>query len=222
MKKKGKLRFSKMMKKGKKGEVLKKKPKKEEKVLQEDIPEKQVVSETIPKKEISHLTPSTTKKIDKSISEEEKQENLEYMMFKVDNEFYGISIDYVKEIVNKIDLVKAPNLPAFVIGLLEMRERMVPVINLRKKFKIGKGAEGNSIIITSIRNEVVGFLVDKVVEIIRVNKQDVMDVPFIFDERERLYIAGIIEFNNDLISILRVENILEEEELTKIEKLSKE
>ncbi len=144
------------------------------------------------------------------------------MIFKVDNELYGISIDYVKEIVNKTDLMKAPNLPAFVIGLLEMREGMVPVINIRKKFKIGEGEGGNSIIITNIKNEIVGFLVDKVIEITKVEKDGIMDVPFIFDKKERSYIAGIVEINDDLISILRVENILEEEELVKIENLSKE
>ena len=135
---------------------------------------------------------------------------------------YGVKIDYVKEIVNKTELLTVPNLPHFVIGLLEMRKGMIPVINIRERFKIGKGNEGNSIIITHIKGELVGFLVDKVMEIIKVEKEEIMAVPFIFDEKERSYITGIIEFNDDLISILQVENILEEEELTKIENLSKE
>jgi len=210
MKEKRKLRFSKMMKKEKKHKMPKEKPQKE-KVLQKSAP---TTTPSPPEVEV--------KEKDEGILEKKEEKNFEYMVFKIDNELYGIRIDYVKEIVNKIELMQVPNLPPFVIGLLEMREGMVPVINIRKRFKIGEGEEGNAIIITNIRNEVVGFLVDKVMEIIKVEEDDIMAVPFIFDEKERSYITGIIEFNDSLISILSVENILEEEELTKIEKLSKE
>ncbi len=220
MKKKEKLRFSKMMKKEK---VPKKKMQREENTPEKNVQKKEI----IPEKPAKKVTPTTLpspeiRKIERPITEEKKQENFEYMVFKVDSEMYGVKIDYVKEIVNKTELLTVPNLPHFVIGLLEMRKGMIPVINIRERFKIGKGNEGNSIIITHIKGELVGFLVDKVMEIIKVEKEEIMAVPFIFDEKERSYITGIIEFNDDLISILQVENILEEEELTKIENLSKE
>ena len=220
MKKKEKLRFSKMMKKEK---VPKKKTQKKDNVSVKDMQKKEIIPGKPVKKMVPAALPSPEiRKIERPVSEEKKQENFEYMVFKVDKEMYGVKIDYVKEIVNKTELLTVPNLPPFVIGLLEMRKGMIPVINIRERFKLGKGEEGNSIIITHIKGELIGFLVDKVMEIVKVEEEEIMAVPFIFDEKERSYITGIIEFNDELISILQVENILGEEELTKIENLSKE
>lgn len=92
--------------------------------------------------------------------------------FVVENEEFGVDILKVQEIIRTVDITRVPKSPGFVEGVINLRGKIVPVIDLRKRFGIEKKPYDNEtrIVVVELPDKVVGFLVDRVKEVIRVEK----------------------------------------------------
>ena len=107
----------------------------------------------------------------------------EIMIMKAGNELYGISLSSVEEIRNEIKLTSTPQQSEFLSGIAEIRDLILPVVNLEKLFGIeteNKQVGKTPVIVIEISGQFVGLQVSKIVEIIEIHKNEILPLPDIF------------------------------------------
>lgn len=134
----------------------------------------------------------------------------QYVLFKLDNEFYGIDILQVETIEKVMDITRVPHALPYVQGVINLRGEVVPVINLRKRFNLPEAAfdEESRIIIVSIEDMIVGLLVDSSSEVIQLEDGDIDEAPELGDQKDKGYIKGIGKKENRIIILLDLKKIL--------------
>jgi len=145
----------------------------------------------------------------------------QYVIFKVDNEDFGIEISQVSSIEKPLEIFKVPNTPEFIEGLVNLRGKVYTVFNLRKKFKLPyTGIDENSkIIIVNVNSTMAGFIVDEVKEILKVDDENIEETPTSISEANKKYLSGIAKVNEKIILLLELDKILTNEEEEAIEEL---
>lgn len=151
--------------------------------------------------------------------DEDYQEN-KYLLCKIKNEDYGIRISHVQSIEEMQKIVQVPDMPAHVKGIINLRGNVIPVIDLRLKFKMPEREydDRTCTVITRIGDAMIGLIVDTVSEVEAIPAKDVAPAPRFKDElrgRER-YIGGIGKVGEEVKILLDVDSLLEDEELEHI------
>ena len=144
--------------------------------------------------------------------------DVQIVVFDLINEICGVETEQVNEIVKYQEITKVPEMPAFIEGIINLRGHVVPVINLNTRFHLGKNdAEKNTkIIITNIDEQQVGFVVDNVVEIVRLSSEDTEATPDLIKKFGKKYIKHVAKIKDKLVNILDLASILTEEEMEHI------
>ena len=126
------------------------------------------------------------------------------VIFKVENENFGVEITQVKEIIKMVQIFKVPNVPEFVEGLINLRSRVYAIYNLRKKFNFPAAdfSENTKIIIADVESTTIGFIVDEVSKIIRVEEENMEDTPRSVSSIHEKYLRGVAKVDNEIILIL--------------------
>jgi len=142
--------------------------------------------------------------------------------FVVENEEFGVDILKVQEIIRTVDITRVPKSPEFVEGVINLRGRIVPVIDLRRRFGVNRKERDNDtrIIVVELTDRVVGFLVDKVKEVIRVEKSIIEPPPELTTNISANYITGVAKLQDRLLILLDLDRVLssdEQEHLSEIE-----
>jgi len=155
------------------------------------------------------------------------EEIYQMVSFILNEEEFGVDILKVQEIIKMVELTRVPNAPDFVEGVINLRGRIVPVIDLRKRFGLPSGEvdKNTRIVIASVNDLVVGFLVDKVREVLRVPKAVIEPPPDLTTSIHTDYITGVAKLDDRLLIILDLERILmasEKQELAHVDRESKE
>lgn len=145
----------------------------------------------------------------------------QYVIFKLNQEEYGIEISNVKEITDYKEGIKVPNAPDFIDGVINLRGDVVPVINLKKRFNLDiTEIEKNSrVIITNINGKLVGFVVDDASQVLIINDDDIESPPDLILNGNRQFITGIGKVNDEIIILLNFNEVLSEDEKQKIQKM---
>ena len=117
-------------------------------------------------------------------------DNNQYVLFKLEKEYYGLNIHQVKTIERVIDITRVPNALDYIEGVMNLRGDVVPVINLRKMFLLPEMdlTEEARIIIVSIEDITVGLLVDSSSEVIQLLANDIDESPNLSSDFEKEYI----------------------------------
>ncbi len=146
-----------------------------------------------------------------------------YISFLIKNERYGIEVSRILKIVQKQDVTKIPDLPAFVMGVIQVKNAVIPIVSLQSRFGINGNMEDGSIVIVSIKGQDIGLMVDKIEGIKGINRDNVVDVPKIFIKKGINYFAGIGILNEkNVVTFLDTDKILKEEEIKQIEHIKQE
>ncbi len=134
--------------------------------------------------------------------------------FVVENEEFGVDILKVQEIIRTVDITRVPKSPGFVEGVINLRGKIVPVIDLRKRFGIEKKPYDNEtrIVVVELPDKVVGFLVDRVKEVIRVEKSVIEPPPELATNANANYITGVAKLQDRLLILLDLEKVLSAQE----------
>ncbi len=134
----------------------------------------------------------------------------QYVLFKLDNEFYGIDILQVETIEKVMDITRVHHALPYVQGVINLRGEVVPVINLRKRFNLPEVAldEESRIMIISIEDMIVGLLVDSSSEVIQLEDADVDEAPELGEQKDNEYIKGIGKNEDRIIILLDLKKIL--------------
>ncbi|WFD11413.1 chemotaxis protein CheW [Tepidibacter hydrothermalis] len=142
-----------------------------------------------------------------------------YVIFKLNNEEYGVDIMKVKEVSEVKERVKVPNTPDFVDGIINIRGDVTPIINLKKRFNLAedtKFCELSRIIVVNMDGKMVGFLVDDASHVISIEDTDIEPAPEVISGEDKVYIEGIGKVDSRMIIILNLEEVLDENEKNSI------
>ncbi len=149
------------------------------------------------------------------------EQELQLVTFRLANEEYGLPITKVQEINRLVAVTKLPKTPSFMEGIINLRGRIIPVIDLRKRFSmaITDHDDDTRIIIVEISGQIVGVMVDAVTEVVRLSTLNI-DPPPLSVAADASYINGVGKINNRLIVLLDIDKILTKEEEINIKKIS--
>ncbi len=138
----------------------------------------------------------------------------QFVIFKINNESMGIEIQNVNSIEKYSSMYKVPDTPDFIEGLINLRDKVYTVFNLRKKFSLpDKEADGDTkIVIINFNNTMAGFIVDEVTEIIHVEEENLESLPDSISGSRRKYLTGIAKKGEKIILLLDLGRTLSLEE----------
>lgn len=145
----------------------------------------------------------------------------QFVIFNINGENFGVGITQVKEIIKPMEIYKVPNTPKYIEGLINLRGKVHTVFNLRKKFNLPsiEFDENTKIIIVGVNSMMIGFIVDEVDEIVRVDDEDIETTPQAITSDNSKYVTGVAKINEKIILILDLSKALslkEEEEIQNI------
>lgn len=132
------------------------------------------------------------------------------VVFRLGEESYGVDIGAVREIVRVPEIVHVPNAPEFVEGLINLRGKVIPVVDLATKFALSTKREGidSRIVVTDIGGEDVGVLVDAVTEVMRIDEDLIEPASPVVTGAGSQYVKGIANVGETLIILLDVQRML--------------
>ena len=138
------------------------------------------------------------------------KEVLQLVTFRLGKEEFSMDILKVQEIIRHMDLTRVPRTPVFVDGVINLRGRVIPVLDLRKRFGLPEGERTNEtrIIVVDVDNRTVGLKVDAVSEVLRLPADTVEPPPSLVTGMESDYIKGVGKLDGRLIILLDVAKIL--------------
>lgn len=138
-----------------------------------------------------------------------------YLTFKLDKEEYGLEILKVREIIGLIDITRVPKMPNFIKGVINLRGRVLPVIDLRLKFKFEsvQNTEETCIIIVDTGEILTGIIVDKVQEVLDISEENIENAPEFGINLNTDFILGIGKVKSRIIIILDIIKVLTFEEI---------
>lgn len=140
-----------------------------------------------------------------------------FLTFMLDKETYGIEIRFVTEIIGIQAITEIPELPDYLKGIINLRGKIIPVMDVRLRFR-KEPAEYNDrtcIIVIDIRNISIGLIVDSVAEVITIPDQDIVEPPKMNSESGNRYIKNIGKAGNEVKLLLDCEKLLSEDDLDK-------
>jgi purine-binding chemotaxis protein CheW len=148
---------------------------------------------------------------------------LQIVVFSLNDETCGVDTPQVLEIVKYQEIAKVPEMPEFIDGIINLRGKIVPIINLNKRFDLGATeiTKKTKIIITKQKENYVGFVVNDVSEILRLTEEELEISPSIIAKAGNSYLKSIGKRDGKLISILDLNNILTSVEISKLESTEK-
>jgi purine-binding chemotaxis protein CheW len=139
----------------------------------------------------------------------ENSELLQLVSFHIGDEEFGVNILNVQEIIRIMPITKVPNSPEFVEGVINLRGRVIPVIDLRIKLNLPKVMHNNStrIIVMEINNKTIGFIVDSVSEVLRISENIIEPPPQAVAGVDSEYITDVAKLQDRLLILLDMEKI---------------
>ncbi|MBF0565276.1 MAG: chemotaxis protein CheW [Nitrospirae bacterium] len=136
---------------------------------------------------------------------------LQLVTFTLGSEEYAVDILKVQEINRMTDITMVPNAPSYVEGVINLRGKVIPVVNLRKKFGImdKENDKDSRIMIVDIRGITMGLVVDSVSEVLRVPANIVEPTPPMATDAGTEFINGIAKLQDRLIILLDIDKLIE-------------
>ena len=139
---------------------------------------------------------------------------LQLVTFTIASEEFGVEILKVQEIIRTLDITRVPRSPAFVEGVINLRGKVIPIIDLRRRFGIESKVKDKDtrIIVIEISTMIVGFVVDSVSEVLRIPASTVEPPPSIVAGVDSEYISGVGKLNDRLLIMIDLNKLLSPEE----------
>jgi purine-binding chemotaxis protein CheW len=136
---------------------------------------------------------------------------LQFVTFKLAGQKYAVEILKVQEINNMKDITPIPNAPVYVEGAINLRGKVIPVLNLRRKFRMEELAlaETSKIIIIDVRGTTIGAIVDAVSDVLRISPTVVEPPPAVSSNVKSEFIHGVAKLATELVILLDMDKLLD-------------
>lgn len=137
----------------------------------------------------------------------------QFVIFNLNDEYFGVSIDHIIEIIRLQEVFKVPNTPPYIEGLINLRGKVFTLLNLRKKFEFPEkelNKEDSKILIIETNSKSFGFIVDAVDEIVKIEDEEIQPPPESTTTLDKKYIKGSAKVQKQLILLLDLEMLVSE------------
>ncbi|MDI6874876.1 MAG: chemotaxis protein CheW [Actinomycetota bacterium] len=144
-----------------------------------------------------------------------------YLTFVLGDEEYGLDILKVKEIIGLMEITKVPRMPDFVRGVINLRGRIIPVVDLRRKFGMPEQEDTREtcIVVVDLDGTNMGVVVDRVSEVLDLVSEDIEETPEFGASVDTEFITGMGKSGNRVIMLLDIGKVLLGEELASLARL---
>jgi purine-binding chemotaxis protein CheW len=154
-------------------------------------------------------------------SKKQDDELIQLVTFSIGEEEFGVDILKVQEIIRTMEITKVPRAQDFVEGVINLRGKVIPIIDLRRRFGLDSKAHDKHtrIIVIEINNMIVGFVVDSVSEVLRIPASTVEPPPPVVAGLESDYISGVGKLHDRLLILLDLDKLLSSEDIEALSQL---
>jgi len=152
-------------------------------------------------------------------TDDEVQEN-KFLLCRLGEETYGMDIGYVTDIIELQKITEVPDMPDYVQGVINLRGNVIPVIDLRLRFKMEAKEKDDRTVITvvNIQDYSIGFIVDTATEVQDIPEKNIDPAPkFHRDGEQNQYIAGLGKLEEKVVILLDIEKLVGQEEMESIQ-----
>ncbi len=148
-------------------------------------------------------------------SEQTRQKAGKYLTFVLAEEEYGLEILKVREIIGVMDITSVPRTPAYVKGVINLRGKVIPVVDLRLKFEMPSAEQTaeTCIIVVYVGEMEMGILVDKVSEVLDISGEDIEEAPSFGVNVDTEFILGIGKAGGKVTILLDIARVLTKDDL---------
>ncbi len=149
-----------------------------------------------------------------------------YLTFMLAEETYGIGILKVKEIIGMMPITSVPRTPEFVKGVINLRGKVIPVVDLRLKFSMDAAdyTDRTCIIVVEIDSDngtvLIGIVVDAVSEVLNIKEEEIEETPAFGSKLNTDYILGMAKMEGGVKILLDIDKVLSSKEIEMIDKTS--
>lgn len=149
------------------------------------------------------------------LEQEEDTQKGRFLTFSLGKETYGIEIRYVTEIIGIQAITEIPELPEYIKGIINLRGKIIPVMDVRLRFKKEPRAynDRTCVIVIDIKDISIGLIVDSVSEVLSIPEEDIVEPPQMNKGFNNRYIKKIGKVGSDVKLLLDCEKLLTEDEL---------
>ena len=167
------------------------------------------------------MTTAIANIVEDDIYEEDTQKG-KFLTFVLEDETYGIGIEHVTEIIGILPITEVPELPDFIRGIINLRGRIIPVMDMRIRFKMSFEAynERTCIIVVDMQDHAVGLIVDSVSEVLNIAESDIVEQPVLGIGNSNQYIKGIGKVGSDVKLLLDCDKLLTYNEISSLAEVS--
>ena len=149
-----------------------------------------------------------------------------YVTFKSGNEYFGLKIQYVNEIIGYQEITAIPESEEYIKGLINLRGKIIPVIDVRLRFKQDpfEYTDRTCIIVINVNQLVVGLIVEKIAEVVEIQEENILPAPSIgkADKSQNKYVYGIGKVGDQIKLLLNPDRLLNDEEKSALEQITDE
>jgi purine-binding chemotaxis protein CheW len=143
-------------------------------------------------------------------NDSKKQLEKELVLFELGKEIYGVDISVVIEIIRMQPITKVPKAPVFVEGVINLRGKVIPIVDMRKRFGLPKAEQNkdNRIMVLDSGGQNVGIIIDAVTEVLRIPSDSVEPPSDIIVSAASDYLLGITKHDKNMIILLDMDRVL--------------
>jgi purine-binding chemotaxis protein CheW len=147
------------------------------------------------------------------------EKDLQLVGFRIGNETYGVRIASVREIVRVPEITAVPNAPEMIEGVINLRGRIVPVMDLRKRFSnfSDTADKKNRILVVELDNKLLGLIVSSASEVLKIPPSEIEAPGTLFTEGDSSYVTGVGKLKGRLIILVDIAKLLRRPEYKKFE-----
>lgn len=145
-----------------------------------------------------------------------------FLTFVLGSEIYGIEIFNAREIIGLIDITTVPQPLDYMKGVINLRGKIIPVIDLRMKFSMQgvKHTQETCVIVVEVNSTSIGIIVDSVSEVLYIGRGEIEDAPNFGQGIDTSFIMGLGKVKERIIILLDIDKVLSAEELEMVEEIA--
>jgi purine-binding chemotaxis protein CheW len=150
-------------------------------------------------------------------------DEVQLVLFELEDETYAIEIHQVREIIKLIDITPVPRTPTFIRGIINLRGKIVIVTDIKERFNLKKNRQGTHIVIVDVDGNTFGIIVDDVSRVLRIMRDDIKETPSIITEKiHAKYAKGVVILDDKLVILLDPSALYSEDEFAELGETRKE
>lgn len=144
------------------------------------------------------------------VQELRDEDSIQLVGFKLGDEEYAIDVLKIQEIIRLIEITSVPRMDSYILGVINLRGKVIPVVDLRVRFELDRSDfdKKTRIIVVKFEKENIGFVVDEVTEVIRIDKSIIEPTPPLVGAVGQEYILGICKYLKRLIILLDIDRVV--------------